>query len=376
MDIVVDLAVPADDAGIRRLVGRQVMPGRVRLSMPREPDFSIGCSVTGDDYKILVARTADDRAVVGVACRAVRTVFLNGREQRVGYLGQLRVDERFRGRWLVARGFSLLAKIDREDPVPAYLASIVDGNDEAAGVLVSRRRRSSPASPAFHEAARYVTLAFPTWRARPALAGPEEVVSATVDQLPELVSFLRKEGSRRQLFSVWTEPALRGLAELGLRIEDIRIARAAGAIVGVMALWDQTAYKQAVVRGYSGWLKLVASISSVGGSWLSRPIVPGVGDELRSAYAALVCVANDEPSIFSRLLREVFNLARSRRFDYLLVGLDARDPLLRIARAYPHVSYPSRLFLATFPNESIASNGGLLHEQLDGRLAYVDIATL
>ena len=97
MSVAVSVASAADDAGVRRLLRSQVMPGRVRLSFCREPDFSIGCAVTGDDYRVLVARAQPDDEVVGVACRSVRRVFLNGREQRLGYLGQLRVDDRYRG---------------------------------------------------------------------------------------------------------------------------------------------------------------------------------------------------------------------------------------------------------------------------------------
>jgi hypothetical protein len=357
MDVVVALAGPADDPGIRGLVRRQTLPGRIRLAMPRDPDFSLGCAVTGDQCRILVARSVADGAIVGVACRSVRNIFVNGREQRVGYLGQLRVDERFRGRWLLSRGFSLLAEIDREDPLPAYLASIVDGNDEATGVLVEKRRRCFPA---FHEAARYRTHALRVRRPKPALPGDEEIVPGTVDQLPDVARYLREEGARRQFFSVWQEDSLRDLDRFGLRIEDMRIARRAGAIVGVVALWDQTAYKQAVVRGYSGWLKALAPLVRL----------PRVGEAIRSAHASLVCVANDDTRVFGRLLRDLYNLASSRRFDYLLVGLDTCDPLRRVVRAYPHIAYPSRLYLASW------SKGDRLHEQLDCRPAYVDAATL
>jgi hypothetical protein len=360
MEVVVNLAGPADDAGIRGLVRRETLPGRIHMALPRDPDFSLGCAVTGDDYRILVARSAEDGAIVGVACRSVRHVFVNGRRQRVGYLGQLRVDERFRGRWLVSRGFSLLARIDREDPVSAYLVSIVEGNPEAIGVLVARPRRSFPV---FREVARYQTLALPVRRAKPALDRGDEIVPGTVDQLPAVARFLQTEGARRQFSSVWTEDALRRQGEFGLRVEDVRIARRGGTIAGVIALWDQTAYKQAIVRGYSGWLKAVAPLTRL----------PRAGEQVRSAYASLVCVANDDPVLFARLLREIYNLAHTRRFHYILVGLDARDPLLRIPRAYSHVAYPSRFYLGTWAN---GSNGDRPHEQLDDRPAYVDIATL
>ena len=360
MDVVVDLARPGDDEGIRALVRREALPGRIRLSLAREPEFAMGCAVTGDDYRVVVARAADTGDIVGVACRSVRRVFLAGREHRIGYLGQLRVDERFRGRWLVSRGFSLLAAIDRDEPLPAYLASIVDGNSEATGILVAKRRARFPA---FREVAAYRTLALPV-RRKPPLAGPEEIVPGSADQLSELAGFLRAEGVRRQLFPVWTEDALARLEGFGLRLEDIRIARRCGAIVGVIALWDQTAYKQSIVRGYSGWMKALS------------PILPRIGDTIRSVTASLVSVVNDDPQVFARLLREVYRAARSRGFAYLLVGLDARDPLLKIARTYSHYSYPSRLYLASWANGHGGSNGGALHAQLDERPAYVDIATL
>jgi len=87
MELTVDFAAPADDAGIRGLLRRQAMPGRISLAFPRDPDFSLGCAITGDDYKIVVARAADE--IVGVACRSVRHVFINGRPERLGYLARL-----------------------------------------------------------------------------------------------------------------------------------------------------------------------------------------------------------------------------------------------------------------------------------------------
>src|SRR5713101_4196874 len=352
MELTVDFAAPADDAGIRGLLRRQAMPGRISLAFPRDPDFSLGCAITGDDYKIVVARSADE--IVGVACRSVRHVFINGRPERLGYLGQLRLDDRFRGRFLVSRGFSLLAQLDRQDPVPAYLASIVDGNHQATGVLVQRRRRLFPV---FREIAAYRTLAIrlsggqrPSAVRQPG-AAVLHIMAGALDQIPEIVAFLRTEGSRRQLFPVWTEEALRNLASFGLKIEDIRIARRGGSIVGVIGLWDQSAYKQAIVRGYSGWMRI------------AKPFLPRVGEEIRSAYASLICATT--PDVFASLLREIYSLASARRFDYLLVGLDARDPLLDVARAYSHIAYPSRLYLASW------SNGGHFYEQLDHRPVYV-----
>jgi hypothetical protein len=50
--------------------------------------------------------------------------------------------------------------------------------------------------------------------------------------------------------------------------------------------------------------------------------------------------------------------------------MDARDPLLAATRDYSNVTYPSQLYLAEW------TEGGGLYEQLDGRPAYAEIATL
>jgi hypothetical protein len=361
MNAVVEIASPHDDEGVRRLVRSQTMPGRVRMSFCREPNFSIGCAVTGDEHQILVARSLPEGEIVGVACRSTRRVFLNGRERRIGYLGQLRIDERYRGRWLLPRGFAMLERLQQADPVPLYLASIVDGNHEATTLLVDKRRRTFPR---FREVARYVTLALWVRRAKPPLATGIDITPASPDQLADLSAFLRCQGVRRQLSSVWSADRIGALAAYGLSLGDIRIARRQGTIVGVLALWDQSAYKQSVIRGYSGWLRPVA------------PILPRPGTQLRSAYAALACIAQDDESVYASLLRDVHNAAAARGIEHLLAGFDVRDPLLGTAKAYRHLSYPSRLYLASLSGGSSGSMGGHNNEPLDAGPTFVDVATL
>jgi len=366
MQVQIGLATAADDAAIRGLCRREVMPGRVSLSYEREPDFSLGCRVTGQDVQVVVARE-EAEGVVGFACRSTREMFINGMPERLGYLGQLRIDQNYRGRWLVSKGFSLLRELHEQDPVPAYLVSVVAGNNEAEGVLIHKARRSFPA---FRHVADFSTLAIALSRPKPCFSGDLAPCSATEDQVEEIVQFLNIHGRQRQFFPVWKTEGLRQLAELGLHFGDIQVARRNGKIIGVAGLWDQSAYKQTVVRGYSGWMRAAAPLYNLSAPWLGRPALPTTGAKLRSVYAAFVCIANEETQVFVALLRELYNRACERGFDYLLLGLDSRDSFLPLARRYAHVPYPSRLYLAEWPD------GGKLHERLDHRTTYVDIATL
>jgi len=367
MQLEIALATAADDAAIRGLCRREAIPGKITVRYEREPEFSLGCRVTGDEFQVVVARDREHGEVVGVACRSTRELFVNGLPRRIGYLGQLRVDQRFRGRWLVSRGFSMLRELHDQDPVPAYLVSIVAGNREAEEILIRKARKSFPE---FHFVADFKTLAISLGRAKAPLDIGVEISPGSSDQICETVQFLQKQGKRRQFFPVWTQHSLRKLASVGLRMEDMCIARRNGEIVGIAGLWNQGAYKQTVIQGYSGWLKAAAPFYNAGAPWMGRPTLPRLGARVRSVYAALVCIADDDARIFSPLLRELYNSARAQAFEYLLIGLDAGDPLLPGARKYDHVLYPSRLYLAEWPN------GDHFHEQLERRTAYVDIATL
>ena len=364
MSIQIGLATPADDAHIRGLLRREPVPGRIAISFEREPDFSTGCAITGENPTVLVARDLDTGVVAGVACRSEREVYVNGTPTRLGYLGQLRIDRRYRGRWLVSRGVSLLKQLHDRDPLPGYLAAVTVDNREAEGILVREGRKSFPA---FHPVASYCTLAFPVCRAAPV----SSVASATADDIPEIVRFLQTSGSRRQFFPVWSEARLISLTtRFGLRIEDIQIARRSGRIAGVSGVWDQSAHKQDVVRSYSGWFRLAVPLYNASAPLHGRPRLPKIGERIRSGYAVFVCIEEDAPSVFRDLLAATLHRAAARGLDYVLMGLDERDPLFRIARERPHVPYRSRIFLAEWPE------GDHLHAQLDRRPSYVEVATI
>jgi hypothetical protein len=363
----IDFAAPEDDAAIRSLLRREPMPGRISVTFEREPDFWLGCKVTGDDCRVLVARQAGRSEIVGLACRSTRDVFINGAVRRLGYLGQLRVDSRYRGQWLVSRGFSKLKQLHDADPLPAYLVSIVDNNREATGVLVKHRRRGFPV---FHAVADFRTLAIHVNRAKSESRGDIAIAPAHTNELADVARFLNLHGAARQFSSYWTEEALAQLSPLGLTAGDLRIARRDHQIVGIAGLWDQSSYKQTVVRAYSGWLKFMMPLYNKGAPFLGRRKLPRPCDQILSAYASPFCIANNDLFVCRALLRDLLNLAQSRGFHTLLIGLDANDPLMKAAREYSHVVYPSRIFLAEWPN------GESIHEQLDRRPAYVDIATL
>jgi len=359
------LATKEDEADVRRLFRTNSVPGHVRVTYEREPDFFLGCGVTGQSYQVIVARHEPTGELAGVVCRVKRRVWINGQEGEIGYLSGGRVDGRFRGRWLVPRGLRFLGDLDATDTVPVYLATITGENHEARGLLVERPR---PGFPRFEEVGRLYTAVIPVRTRLVSRDQPNGMRSAVPEDLPRIVSFLNEYGRERQYFQVYGEEDFRGSATLGFRVEDFVVFERDGELSGVVGLWDQSAYKQTVVRDYSRELRWTRPLYHAAARLTGRHPLPAPGEPLRSAYAAFVCVADDDRSVFRALLRRVCELAAKRGHPFLVAGLAANNPLLAEIRRYAHVPYHSALY-------TVSWRGGL-HATSDGRIPHVEVATL
>jgi hypothetical protein len=359
------LAKKEDEAAIRRLYRTNSVPGHTTVTYEREPDFFLGCGITGQSYQVVVARHEPTGELAGVVCRTKRRVWIDGREEEVGYLSGVRVDQRFRGRWLVSRGLRFLGDLDAADPVPVYLATITGENHEARGLLVERRR---PGFPRFEEVGRLYTAVIPVRITPVSRDQPNGIRSAMPEDLPRIVAFLNEHGRKRQYSQVYSEEEFRGSTTLGFRIEDFVVFERDGELSGVVGLWDQSSYKQTVVREYSRGLGWTRPLYDAVARLTRRHPLPAPGEPLRHAYAAFVCVVDDDRFVFRALLRRLNELAAKRGHAFLVVGLASNNPLLTEVRRHAHIPYHSTLYAVSWRGDP--------HATPDGRIPHVEVATL
>jgi hypothetical protein len=359
------LAGPADEPEIRRLVGATPMPGAVTIRFEREPDYFLGCPIMGDPCDVLIARHLPDGELAGLMCRSERWAFVNGRETRIGAIGQIRIAERFQGRWLLQRGWRAFGRLGSPDLL--YVGVVARDNPRARGTLAGRR---VPGAPAVTRLAGMTTLALVLHRHQPSAIRGCTIEPGSRATIEEIVAFLRVSGARRQLFPAYrVEDFVRGAATRGLELEDLSVARQGGSIVGVMGMWDQSGYKQDVVHAYGPSLRRLRPAYDLAARVIGSRSLPAPGDPIRSAFAAFVCVADDDPDIFRSLLRATCERARALGFAFVTIGLTDDDPLLPAARRWLSIRYRSDLFAHSWSRHDPAAD-------LDGRVPYVEIATL
>jgi len=360
------LGTPADEPEIRALVGSVVMPGDVAVRFAREPDYFLGTTIMGDPCEVLVARNRPDGRLAGIACRAERRTFINGEEQTTGYLGQIRVAEEFRGNWLIQRGARIVR--ERSGLGLIYLGVIARENPRARAALIERR---PPADVhAVHLSGLTTCAIILREHRRP--PKPEEgivVGPATPALLPQVVAFLRGHGATRDFFPAYTLEDFTGGERLrGLAAEDVLVAHRGDRILGVLAVWDQSAYKQDVVDSYGPRLaRIRPAYDAVARLVKAQPLTPP-GEAIPLAFGACISVAEDDHRVMHALVRAATHHAASLGKAYLMLGFADSDPLLQVALRWPHITYRSDIFALSWSVDPA--------KVLDRRLPYVEVATL
>jgi hypothetical protein len=254
----------------------------------------------------------------------VQNRFVNGVERHVGYLGGLRLDDSCAGRFdILRRGYEFFRELQEDDPADFYFTSIASDNERARRFL----QRGFKGMPKYEFVGEFVTLVMSTRRS------PRQLACPANDDGP------------RQFAPCWDGD------ELGFH----EIAAGAG-------VWDQRAYKQTVVRGYDVPIGRTRWLINVFNRLIGAPTLPRIGQQLSMAFGVGASGRN-----VGALVRE----ARRIGVEMLVVGFDARDPVLDMVRKkFRCREYRSRIYVVRWPGI------GASVDDLDGRLLGPEVALL
>jgi ribosomal protein S18 acetylase RimI-like enzyme len=340
------------------------MPGAVSIALEREPDYFQAAAVEGDRLDLVVARCAD--RLVGALSVARRMMFVNGEPRRVAYLSMARLERPWRGRRLVPAALERVGRTLREEGTDLCLCTVIADNRVRA--LLEKPRAGMPA---FEPRERICTLVIPTWRDRRPPAGVR-IRGARREDMPDIVACLRRNGARRQFAVAWSSGDLESPSRTrGLSVEDFVVAEQGGRISGCVALWDQSAFKQSVIRGYTAALGRARGLVNLAAPLVNRPRLPRAGRPFLHAYLSHLAVDEDAPGPTVALLAAAYSRARARSIANLTIGFSERDPrLAAVRRSLGGMEYWSVLYTLTWPG------GDADAVPLDGRPAGLEIATL
>ena len=364
-----ELASQADDPDLRRLLRENPLPGSISLSFEREPSYFAASAVEGAFHQTIVARESDSGRVIAFGNRSVRPLFLNGQVQHIGYMSQLRVDPRYgRGMYLargLAGGFRKYHELHQDGRAPFYLMSVIEDNLPARRLLTS----GLPGYPRAREYTRMFTYAVYPLRPKRESPLPASMRIARGDEhdAEAIVDCLSRNNQCKQFAPHWTCDSLfshnLSPSDFFLLLKDERV-------IGCLACWDQSAFKQTVVRGYSGSLGRWRAVINFFSRFGILPYLPAPNIPLRHSYASHLAIDDDNPLLFQALLQKVYNDSVEKNYSYFMIGLAESNPLRRIVETYRPLTYVSQIYLVDWDED------GDLLAKIEARIPGLEIALL
>ncbi len=367
-DVRLELARPEDDAELRRLLRDNPMQGEVSVSLEREPSFFAG-ALDGERHRTIVGRWQGLPELAGMGSLASRRCYVNGEAVWQPYLGCLRVDRRYRRALRLLRdGFEMCRGLLEDDELPFCLTSIISDNREANKLLAGGRA----GLPSYRPIEEMETIVLPAGRTAP--HDSQGVDRGSMDALPEIIELIDSRAMEHQFAEQWAvQDILSDSRTPGLEAGDFFVRSARGRIVAALALWDQRAVKQAVVRGYGPTVGRLRHLINLLAPVFGIPRLPRVGETIAMAYLSHIAAEDDRPEHVLPLVRAARREARSRGLTSLAVGLSVRSPLAAaIKAAFRHRIYPSTLYAVHWSDDASIE----AVDRLDGRLCRPEVALL
>jgi hypothetical protein len=258
-----------------------------------------------------------------------RLSYVRGMPTQTTYAGDLKVHPSYRGTPAADGLVAYVRDNCREfggDDVPSLL-TVLAGNKS-----MERRAAGLRGLPALFPVASLDVLAVPLlWKRKRDVTGLS-VSEAKHEDIEEMAELWSRVGPTRQFAPVLTADSFsEWLAKApGLAIDDYLVARTIdGRIAGFMAFWDQCAFKQLRVLGYSRRLAAARIVVNAMAPIAGASKLPEPGAELRSLTAVHVCAPVQDPFVLRALLLAGYSRHRATGRTFFTMAIDRKDPARR-----------------------------------------------
>ncbi len=318
------------DAPLSEFLKIQSSGGSHGITLSREPSYFDALSVEGSSNDVIAVK--DSSRIVAVATRSEKLCFVNGRPTMLGYLSNLRIAPEFRRGAILAKGFRFLKELHQAGQAKLYLTTVVSDNLAALDLLTSQRA----GLPSYKPAGKLITYLI----GRIPGSDHQDIRRAAVSDIPAVVDFLQRFGSKQQFFPFYTESDLTNSAGIlkGLKISDILIASDADGISGTLAIWNQNSYRR----------------------WITQ----NPGDY---RLLSLICVKDNDNAIFEKLLRKALDQSPNTQ---LAIALHQRHPLTAVVKRYSLGALPADLFVVHW------QDGTENYQALKDLIPYLELGSL
>jgi len=319
-------AGPSDNLSLIALSAACPMRGDLTLCFDRGPDFFALNRLEGDNSRVAISER--NGQTVGCVAVSERQCWLNGTRLLTGYAGDLKVHPHHR-HGAVADSLSMYAaRANARLPAGTpTLITVLDGNRS-----MERRLEGPRGLPRFEHVATVRTHSVTIMWKRHLIRGhaPLRIKRAAWTDLDEMIGLWQRVAPQRHFAPAFDADRLSGWIRSapGLDISSYLLARGRdGMLLGFVALWDQSSFKQLRVVAYSRRMAAARLCFNTVASAIGGERLPAAGSALRYVSALHICVPGDRADVLRALVVDGHNSLRHAGCSFMNFGLDVKDPL-------------------------------------------------
>jgi len=341
-------AQPSDNDRLLNLFSSVPMEGDLVLATRRDPDFFALYNMQGGTAECLVAETEGD--LTGVGTFLIRSGWLDGRAQPVGYLGDLRTCYSARRSAVVAKYYQeTFATMSHRYGCEVFLTAILASNHAALNALV-RSRNGRRRQPYYHLLKRFSAVSVHFLRARRPQCSAYQVRCAQEEDIPAIEALLDRDHQQRVCGYRFDQGEFRHRLNAwpGFRLANTYLAFSPnGRLVGCTTAWDPSRVKRYQVNAYRGNMRWLKRGYNALATILRCSRLPASGETFRYFYLCNTSILEENPLVFRALIEHVYADFQSQDYHFFTLVMDENDPLQSALRGFFVRSLSFHLYAVT-----------------------------
>ena len=322
-------ATEQDGQEMLEIIESRPTQGLFEVLYTRRPNPVTSYLLENKDTDVYVIKDENGRIALQGAC-VPHSVYIGGEQKLLGYIGGIRkrIDFKEKIDWM-----RMLCGAETRLDYDYNYCSILLANKHAQKVFEKRRAYM----PKLNYICDYTTFIVSP-RKKQADNRAFAFRKATAADEKSIVDFLIREGKLYDLF-----PCFERFEEFyGLSVDDVYILQKNDEIVCACALWEQSGFKQYIIKRYNGFMKLARKCYKKT-TLLGRPF-PHVGKPLEFPHLTLFFAKNDDATYYKTMLANIENII-AEKYDMFLIGLTKNNAKYTLFEKRKTLSFLSKIYI-------------------------------
>lgn len=319
--------------------------GKMHVKLSYAPEIWQSLQVLGRKNEIILIYDKLKTRVAATMICSLNNSYFHGKLIKTLYVSGLKVGSNYRKTAVITKLLNTFKLYWKENDVEIILFSVFSSNTTGLK-LFSGKSNLLPLSTRAGELNTYVFKK----RSLRCRENPTFKISiASNEDVPDIVKFIDLEGLSRSNFPNYSKEELiddSGILK-GFSITNLAIAKNKQEIVGIMGLWDQTNYRQWLVKNYSSIICSLRPLINILATLLGYPRLPAVNNLFSYKMLSLVICKNNSVITFKHLFNYLMDHDLDEDANYGITLLST-NPLIKLFKP-KSVVFSSILFKAAYP---------------------------